>query len=114
MSSSLVSVRLPGGFGDPAGGGSQDPRKPGGQPPGREHEKERVGLSAAQKARRKAAKQRRRAETKAKAAVAPESDVPMSSQSRGDDVKAEDDSDVVFVGSQSRSGKSSSSCRLHR
>ena len=38
MSTSAIAVHVPGGFGAPAGGGGQDPRKPGGEAPGRAHD----------------------------------------------------------------------------
>ena len=53
MSMSAVSVRVPGGLGETAGGGSKDPRKPGGEPPGRSHQQEKTTLTPEQKAERK-------------------------------------------------------------
>ena len=109
MSTSAIAVRVPGGLGAPIGGGGQDPRKPGGEAPGRAHEKEKTGLTAEQKAERKAAKVRRRREQKAKAEARPKSDVAVSSaraSSKSRDVKDEDNSDIIFISSHKRVNKS--------
>ena len=65
MSAQFISVNVPGGFNNPAGGDDKDQRKPG-----REHEDE-----ATFKQRRKEKTKARKTETKAKASR--ESDVEM-------------------------------------
>lgn len=57
---SFASVNVPvarGGFGAPAGGGGQDPRKPGSNKPGREHYEEAATLINSKAIRREAKKE---------------------------------------------------------
>ncbi|CAD6579700.1 MAG: hypothetical protein ASARMPRED_009224 [Alectoria sarmentosa] len=92
MSHSFVSVNVPfrGGFGQPVGGGGQDPRKPGSSKPGREHEED---AEISRQARKDAKKRRKhRAEALAQSSRETfESDVemgpPLKSRARDDDVE---------------------------